>query len=102
MASTPTPTPNSLLAGANSSWSCSLDNFPASAGWVLAYYLVKDGNQVTITAAPDGDARLVDLVVADSASWDPGRYHYQAWLRQEYDAHMVEFGAIDIKPNIRA
>lgn len=101
MASTQTKTPHSLLAGANASWSRSLDDFPVSDGWVLAYYLVKDGNQVTITAAPDGDVHLVDLVAVDTASWDPGCYHYQAWVRLGDDAHMVESGAIDIKPNFR-
>jgi hypothetical protein len=99
MASTPTKTPNSLLAGANKSWSRSLDDFPASAGWALRYHLVMAGHQITIDSTPDDDIHKVTLVAADTASWNPGRYQYQAWVSLGADAHMVEAGAIEIKAN---
>jgi hypothetical protein len=64
--------------------------------------LVKNGQQISINTAADGDTHLVNLVEADTTAWDPGRYEYQAWVTNGTDSHMVESGAIVIKPNFRA
>lgn len=101
MASTLIKTPKSLLAGANRSWSRSLDDYTASDGWVLFYVLVKDGKQITIDAGADGDAHLVDLAATETEGWEPGRYEYQTWVTKGDDAHMVEAGAIEILTNFR-
>ena len=49
--------PVSFIAGDTVKWTKSLEDYLASDSWVLVYYLVKDGDQKTITASASGDVR---------------------------------------------
>ncbi len=99
MADIPTTTPDSITAGVSSSWSRSLDDYPAGDGWSLDYYLVKDGAQLQIDSAADGDTHLIELLPEDTEDWDPGVYRFQAFVSDGTDNHMVDEGQIEILVN---
>ena len=99
----PTIEPLSFCAGDKVQWKKSFSDYPASDSYELKYYLVKSNNQITVTAAADGDDHLVTITAADSANYAAGRYFYQARIEKGTDEkYTVGEGVIEIKPNLSA
>lgn len=102
MAVIPSREPLAFRAGDTVQWVKSLSAYPASAGNVLKYYLVKAGKQIVLTAAPSGDSHLVTIAAADSAGFEAGRYFYQARIENGADVFTVGEGVIQVKADLAA
>jgi hypothetical protein len=70
------PEPKTITAGNSATWTRSLPDYPASAGWALTYYLISPNaaNNQSFTSTASSDDHLVALTNADTASWAPGNY----------------------------
>lgn len=91
--------PKKITAGESVSWSVSLDDFPASAGWVITYTLVKSDTRIQIVSTADGDTHLVEIPFATTAEYDDGEYHYQTHVSNAVERYQVGEGAIEILPD---
>ena len=63
--------PDPITAGDAFAWKRSLSDYPASAGWVLSYALVKSSTQLTLQGSVDGDDHLISKTAADTAGYVP-------------------------------
>ena len=88
--------PQSLRLGDTASWSRSLADYPASAGWVLSYALVKSGTRITFTASASGDDHLVSVSAATTAAWTAGTYQWQARVSKAGEAYTIGTGSIEL------
>jgi hypothetical protein len=98
----PTIEPATLTAGDTAKWQKSLPDYPASAGWVLSYVLVKTGAQITFSATASGDDHLVNVATATTAAWSVGRYQYQAFVSKSGERFTASAGQIEVRPNFSA
>jgi hypothetical protein len=72
--------PSELHAGDTLTWRRSLVEYPASAGWQLAYTLVGSAAVVTFVAAAEGDDHVVNVPATTSAGYAPGDYTAQEFV----------------------
>jgi hypothetical protein len=91
--------PNKITAGNSVSWSVSLPGYLASSGWVLTYTLVNAGAKIEITASADGDNHLVEVPIADSVNYLPGKYFYQTNVSNGTERYSVGSGQVEILPD---
>ena len=98
----PTRVPDSLRAGDTASWSRQLPDYPASAGWVLSYVLVKAGAQINITATASGSDHAVEVATGSTAAWAAGSYAYQERVSLSGKTYTVGTGNITILPSFAA
>lgn len=91
--------PAAITAGDSLAWTVTDDDHPASAGWVLKYYLVKSGQQLTLTATAAGDAHQITVTATTTAAWPAGRYHYQAVAAKGEERATIDSGHVDVSPN---
>lgn len=93
--------PRSFVAGATVSWSKSLEDYPASAGWILKYALRgpdATGIDVTATTDPlDGDDYLVTITAEDSEV-TAGAYRLVGWVEKDDEKYYVVDQQLTIKP----
>ena len=92
--------PDSFTAGEYVQWIKSLsDDYPASDSWALSYYLVKEGTTIQITASQYGttDDFLVQLAMATTLEYKPGKYKWQAFVTKGSERYLVDEGSIEIK-----
>ena len=92
-----------LAAGTTLKFTVSLADYPASAGWVLAYRLAPrvSGTAIDISSTASGDDHLVNVAKATTAAWAAGAYGVVAWVDNGTDRFNVasEGGEIAITPN---
>lgn len=100
MAQTPTTVPARFRAGDTVTWQISLADYPASAGWVLAYTLINAGGKITVTASASGDDHLVAIAAATSANYAPGTYSWQATVTKAAERYTVATGSLIIDPDL--
>ena len=72
------------------------DDYPASEGWGLTYYLVKSDKLITITATGNGDIFEVSESAATTATWDAGFYSWVAKVDKSGEVHTVDSGTVEI------
>lgn len=98
--------PSTFRAGDTLSWTESISDYPASAGWTLAFVLTKYGQSlITITASTSGDDYAISVLPATSRPWIPGIYSWQAYVYKESgdlitEKYTLEFGQVTILPDI--
>jgi hypothetical protein len=92
----PTVEPQSLRLGDTASWSRSLADYPASAGWSLSYALVKTGTRITFTATASGDDHLVSVPAATTTGWTAGTYQWQARVSKAGEVYTIGTGSIEL------
>ncbi len=92
----PTTEPSEITAGDTATWKKSLSDFLASDSWVLTYALVKTNKLIEIIAAADGDDYLVEELPTVTTDWDPGIYHYQAYVTKATERYQVGEGTIEV------
>ena len=98
----PSKEPSEIVAGDYLTWKISAGDFPASAGWVLTYALVKSGSLIEITATASGDDHLVAVAADTTKTWSAGAYKYQGYFTKAAERYMRRQGTIEIKPNYAA
>lgn len=94
--------PSRIVAGDTASWTTQLGDYPASAGWVLTYYLSKLGGSttpITFAATASGDAHLVTVSAATTSAWAVGTYHWTAVVTKAAERFTIGRGALEIAPD---
>lgn len=102
MPSIPTAEPSFVTAGDTVTWSRSLQDYPASAGWVLKYRLINASGKIDITASASGDDHLVVVAPATTALWVAGDYTWQAYVEKSSNRYTVGSGSIEVRTNLAA
>lgn len=75
------PEPGDMIAGDTLSWKRSFGDYPAAAGWTLAYVLNSPTARIVVNSADitaDGDAFVVAIPSSETHSWAPGTYQWLA------------------------
>jgi hypothetical protein len=98
----PTSEPSVVTAGDTLTWRITLDDYPASAGWVLAYRLLNAAGNINITAAASGADHLVSIPAATSANWAAGDYRFTAWVTKSAERYTIKSGNLTVRPNVAA
>lgn len=94
-----TSTPSEIIAGDSIAWTITLDDYPASDGYVLSYALVKSGALISITSSASDDDHAVSISATTTAGYSAGIYDYQAYVTLDDDRYTVETGTITVKSN---
>lgn len=94
--------PGRVTAGDTVVWTKSLPDYPASAGWSLAYRLINAAGHIDIGSSASGDDHAVSESAAITASWSAGVYAWQARVTKGAERYTVASGSIEIKPNLAA
>jgi hypothetical protein len=99
----PLTEPQNLRAGDTWQWRREdLADFPASAGWALTYYFRTALAYFDVAAAADGDAFVVLVAKATTATRAAGRYDWVAVVDNGTERHQVATGAAQILPDFAA
>lgn len=101
-ATVPTIEPQSFRSGDLLTWTKSLADYPASAGWSLAYTLINAAAKVTINASASGDEFLVSVPAATTAGYAAGVYQWMARVTKATEIYTVGSGSMEILPNLSA
>lgn len=96
----PTTEPKTFRAGDLLSWSKSLSDYPANAGWALAYTLINSTTKLTINASASGADFLVSVPAATTAPYTVGIYQWMARVTKATEIYTVGDGTIEILPNL--
>jgi hypothetical protein len=99
---TATTEPGQVTAGDTVTWAKTLTDYPASAGWVLAYTLINSAAKITITATASGDDHLASVAATTTAAWAAGTYTWVATVTKTTQRYTVGQGVITIAPNLAA
>jgi hypothetical protein len=94
--------PTRVTAGDTVAWSKSLPDYPASAGWVLAYTLINSASKITFSSTASGDEHAISVAAATTAAWAAGAYTWVATVTKAAERYTVGQGSITIAPNLAA
>lgn len=93
--------PQSFRAGDTVTWTVTLRDYPASAGWTLTYSLLHaSASKLTLTASASNDDFVVTIPAATSANYTAGDYTYVARVSKAGESYTVDSGRISILPNL--
>lgn len=92
--------PQQIVAGDSLSWTRSFTDYPASAGWVLAYALRNYQQKINFPATASGDSFAISVDATTTAGWAPGSYEWIAFVTLGSQRVTVATGQIDITPNL--
>ena len=99
---TATTEPSRVTAGDTITWTKSLPDYPASAGWVLAYTLINLAGKKTITGTAAGSDHLITVLAATSSAWAAGLYTWVATVTKAAERYTVGNGSITVAPDLAA
>lgn len=102
MATVPTIEPQTIRAGDLVSWTKTLQDYPANAGWSLVYTLINGSAKITINASASGADHLVSVAAATSAAYAAGSYSWMARVAKGAEIYTVDTGSLTIQPNLAA
>ncbi len=98
----PTSVPAIVTAGDTLSWTRSLPDYPADAGWVIGYRLINAAAKYDITGGASGQDHAVSVTAATSAAYSAGVYEYQEYVTKAAERYTTGRGSITIKSNLAA
>lgn len=99
MADIATQEPENFIAGDTVKWKRSLDDYKASASWVLKYAL-RGAGTINLTATASGDDHLITIAAATSAGYTPGTYSWIAYVEKAGERYTIAQGYTTIKANL--
>ena len=94
--------PTSFTAGDTVAWTRSLADYPASAGWVLAYRFINATSKFTITGTASGDDHLITAAASTTAAYVAGSYSWQAYVTKAAERYTIGTGTCEVKPDLAA
>lgn len=100
--SIPTTEPVSFTSGDTVAWTRTLDDYPASSSWVLAYTFINGAARFTVTASASGADHAVSIAASTSAGYSPGAYTWQATVTKASERYTVGKGTCQVLPNLEA
>lgn len=93
--------PDTFRAGDSVSWTESLSEYPASAGWELKLRLLwSSGMAVAITATTSGNDFAIALTASDTATWDAGSATLVSWVTKGTERVTLAERDVTILPNL--
>jgi len=103
-ASIPSQEPISAVAGDTISWTKSLSDYPASAGWALTYAfrLQQGAGALNITASTSGDNFSATITAAQSALMTAGIWIWSSYVTLAGERHHIGKGQLTLSPNLAA
>lgn len=102
MATVPSTEPASIRAGDFLTWTKTLSDYPANAGWALVYTLINGSTKLTINATASGADHLVSVAAATSAAYAAGSYTWMARVTKGTEIYTVDTGSLEVLPNLAA
>jgi len=94
---TPTTEPTTIVAGDTAKWLKTLADYPADAGWSLAYTLVNASNRYTFSGAAQNNSFLVTVAASATSAWAAGAYAWRAQVSKAGEVYTVGSGSIEVK-----
>ena len=93
--------PLRVTAGDTWTWVRALSEYPASAGWVLTYYLsLAAAAPKVIECTAQVDDHLAEVDAESSAEWTAGNYHWTARVKNTAgEVHSVATGTLVVDPD---
>lgn len=92
--------PLRVTAGDTWTWVRALRDYPASAGWVLTYYLALAAAEPTpIECAAEGDDHRATVTATASAEIPAGDYQWTARVVKGDEAHTIGSGTLTVLPD---
>ena len=93
--------PLSITAGDTVSWTRTEAQYPASAGWVLTYYLsCGPAAPIALTSTASGDDHAISAAAAITAEWPAGEYHWTVRVSKTGgEVHSLGSGVLTIAPD---
>jgi uncharacterized protein YlxP (DUF503 family) len=92
--------PYRIHAGDSVSFTDSVSNYPASAGWLLRYTLVTAKNKYLLDSVANGDNHDISATTSITAIWAPGYYRWVAFAVKGAERYTIATGNIEILPDI--
>jgi len=99
MADIPTQEPESFVAGDTVKWNKSLDDYKASDGWTLKYWL-RGASVINITATASGADFSVVIPAATTAGYTAGTYEWISTVEKASERFTVGKGYMAIEANL--
>ena len=99
-----TTEPATIRAGDTLAWRREdlTGDYPASAGWALAYRLVNAAGKIDIAASASGDAFAVSVAAATSAGYTAGAYTWVATVTKGAERYTVDTGSMQVLADLAA
>lgn len=87
-----------LTAGDTLSFTTVTPDYPASAGWSMAYKLIPrtTGTVITISSTASGDDHLLQASASTTAAWATGAYTWVGYVIKGAERYTLESGNITI------
>ncbi len=103
-AAIPSTEPTSAVAGDTISWTKSLSDYPASAGWALTYAfrLQQGAGALNKTATPSGSDFSTTITAAESALMTAGIWLWSSYVTKTTERYHVGKGTLIVSPNLAA
>lgn len=98
----PCQPPRELRAGDSAHWTRSLSDYPATAGWALAYTVIGATAVQSVTATATGDDFNIDLLASDTAAWPPGRCTLVEFVTNGVERRTLGQTPLQILPDLAA
>lgn len=95
-----TDIPTEIRAGDTLSFTRTLSDYPASAGWSLSYVLINASGKITLSSTPDADVHSFTVAAGDTASYSPGDYKFVSFIIKNTTRHTVDQGSVTILPDL--
>ncbi len=92
--------PTSLRAGETLTFSRSLPDYSASAGWSITYYFTGVNGQFSFTSAASGGDHLVTVAASATAEWVAGDYFGSGIVTDGSSKFEVYSAKLTVKPNL--
>jgi hypothetical protein len=96
--------PDTVQAGDRWAWKRPdlISDYPSSA-YSLSYVFRRDvtGERIAVSATPGSDSYVVEVASSTTANYEPGKYHWVAYITRTSDSARVEvgFGTTEVKAN---
>lgn len=94
-----------LIAGDSLTFTRSVPDYPASAGYTLSYRLVPisgAGTAITFNATASGADYAVSVAPATTAAWAVGEYSWAAYVSKAGERRTVDSGTLKVAPDVGA
>lgn len=97
-----TTEPTAFTAGDTVSWTRTLADYPASAGWVLSYTFINASAKFSATGTASGDDHAITLSAAATAEFAAGDYAWQSRVTKGAESYTLATGRTIVKPSFAA
>lgn len=103
MTTTPTTEPSSITPGDTLKFERTLPDYPASAGWTIAYELVNSAARIAFSSTASGDAHAINVSAATTAAYTSGTYAWRARVSNTGgEVHTVGSGTVTVEKSFAA